>query len=55
MVARRDPDGMITAPTRLNVVIPASLRRRCGLRAGNRVLRAAVPAQRPEFFRLEAR
>ena len=55
MVARRDPDGMITAPARLNVVIPASLRRRCGLRAGDRVLRAAVPAQRAEFIRLEAR
>jgi len=42
VVARRDPDGMITVPVRSCVVIPAALRLRCGLRPGDRVLLAAV-------------
>jgi hypothetical protein len=33
MTARRDPGGMVTVPARPYVVIPAALRRRCGLRA----------------------
>jgi bifunctional DNA-binding transcriptional regulator/antitoxin component of YhaV-PrlF toxin-antitoxin module len=32
MIARRDPGGMVTVPARPYVVIPAPLRRRCGLR-----------------------
>jgi hypothetical protein len=43
MVARRDPGGMVTVPARPYVVIPAALRRRCGLRAGDHVLLAALP------------
>jgi hypothetical protein len=31
MVARRDPDGMVTVPHRANIVFPAALRRLCGL------------------------
>ena len=45
MIARRDPGGMITVPSRPYVVIPAPLRRRCGLRAGDHVLLAASPGQ----------
>ncbi len=45
MVARRDPGGMITVPARLYLVIPAALRRRCGLRAGDHVPRAASPGE----------
>jgi hypothetical protein len=45
MVARRDPGGMVTVPSRSYVVIPAALRRRCGLRAGDHVLLAASPGQ----------
>ncbi len=45
MTARRDPGGMVTVPGRPYVVIPAALRRRCGLRAGDRVLLAASPGQ----------
>jgi AbrB family looped-hinge helix DNA binding protein len=36
---------MVTVPTRPYIVIPAALRRRCGLRAGDHVLLAALPAQ----------
>ena len=43
--ARRDPGGMVTVPSRPYVVIPAALRRRCGLRAGDHVLLAASPAE----------
>jgi AbrB family looped-hinge helix DNA binding protein len=43
MVARRNPGGMVTVPARPYVVIPAALRRRCGLRAGDQVLLAASP------------
>jgi hypothetical protein len=45
VVARRDPRGMLTVPARACFAIPAVLRRRCGLRAGDRVLLAAVPGQ----------
>jgi len=45
VVARRDPRGMVTVPARACLAIPAVLRRRCGLRAGDRVLLAAVPGQ----------
>jgi hypothetical protein len=45
MIARRDPSGMVTVPSRSWVAIPAALRRRCGLRAGDHVLLAASPSQ----------
>ena len=45
VTARRDPRGMITVPARGCLAIPAVLRRRCGLRTGDRVLLAAVPGQ----------
>jgi AbrB family looped-hinge helix DNA binding protein len=45
MVARRDPGGMVTVPARPYIVIPAAVRSRCGLRAGDRVLLAAVPGE----------
>jgi bifunctional DNA-binding transcriptional regulator/antitoxin component of YhaV-PrlF toxin-antitoxin module len=45
VIARRDPDGMITMPARPYVAIPAVLRRRCGLRPGDRVLLAALRGQ----------
>jgi hypothetical protein len=45
VIARRDPGGMVTMPSRPYIVIPAALRRRCGLRAGDRVLLAVFPAQ----------
>ena len=45
MIARRDPGGMVTVPSRPYVVIPAALRRRCGLRAGDHVLLAASPVE----------
>ena len=45
VIARRDPDGMITLPARPYLVIPAALRRRCGLRPGDRVLLAVFPAR----------
>jgi hypothetical protein len=44
VIARRDPGGMVTMPSRPYIVIPAALRRRCGLRAGDRVLLAVFPA-----------
>jgi hypothetical protein len=44
IVARRDPDGVVTVPGRPYIVIPAAVRCRCGLRAGDRVLLAALPA-----------
>jgi hypothetical protein len=43
VTARRDPGGMITLPGSAYIAIPAALRRRCGLRPGDRVLLAAVP------------
>ncbi|MGH3409546.1 MAG: AbrB/MazE/SpoVT family DNA-binding domain-containing protein [Streptosporangiaceae bacterium] len=45
MIARPDPAGMVTVPLRPCLVIPAALRRRCGLRAGDQVLLAAEPRQ----------
>jgi hypothetical protein len=45
VTACRDPRGMIILPARACLAIPAVLRRRCGLRAGDRVLLAAVPGQ----------
>ena len=45
MIARRDPAGMVTVPSRPYSVIPAALRRRCGLRAGDHVLLAASSGQ----------
>jgi hypothetical protein len=45
VVARRDPGGLVTVPSRPYVVIPAALRSRCGLRPGDRVLLAAIPAE----------
>ncbi len=43
VTAWRDPSGMVTVPARGCLAIPAVLRRRCGLRAGDRLLLAAVP------------
>jgi hypothetical protein len=43
VVARRDPGGMVTMPAKPYLVIPAALRRRCGLRPGDRVLLAVFP------------
>ena len=45
MMARGDPGGMVTVPARPCIVIPAALRRRCGLRAGDHVLLAALPGE----------
>jgi hypothetical protein len=45
MVARRDPAGMVTMPAKPYLVIPAALRRRCGLRPGDRVLLAVSPGE----------
>jgi hypothetical protein len=45
VTARRDPGGMVTMPARPYVVIPAALRRRCGLRPGDRVLLAMFPSE----------
>jgi bifunctional DNA-binding transcriptional regulator/antitoxin component of YhaV-PrlF toxin-antitoxin module len=44
-IARRDPAGMVTLPGRPCIAIPAALRHRCGLTAGDRVLLAAVPGE----------
>jgi hypothetical protein len=44
VIARRDPGGMVTVASRAYIPIPAALRHRCGLRPGDRVLLAAVPA-----------
>jgi hypothetical protein len=43
VIARRDPAGMVTMPAKPYLVIPAALRRRCGLRPGDRVLLAVFP------------
>jgi bifunctional DNA-binding transcriptional regulator/antitoxin component of YhaV-PrlF toxin-antitoxin module len=45
VIARRDPGGMVTMRARPCFVIPAALRRRCGLRPGDQVLLAMFPGQ----------
>ena len=45
VTARRDPGGMVTLPASAYITIPAALRRRCGLAAGDQVLLAALPDQ----------
>jgi hypothetical protein len=45
VLARRDPYGMVTVPARCCVTISAPLRHRCGMRAGDQVLLAALPGQ----------
>jgi len=45
VTARRDPGGMVTLRASTYITIPAALRRRCGLQAGNQVLLAALPDQ----------
>jgi AbrB family looped-hinge helix DNA binding protein len=45
VTARRDTDGMVTMAAKPYIVIPAALRRRCGLRPGDRVLLAVFPAR----------
>lgn len=44
VTARRDPGGMVAVPERACLVIPAALRRRCGLKPGDQVLLAGSPA-----------
>ena len=44
VIARRDPCSMVTMSAKPYLVIPAALRRRCGLRPGDRVLLAVFPA-----------
>jgi AbrB family looped-hinge helix DNA binding protein len=44
VTARRDPGGMVTLPASGYITIPAALRRRCGLEAGDQVLLAALPS-----------
>src|SRR6185295_18743974 len=43
VTAHRDPAGMVTLGRKPYVTIPAVLRDRCGLHAGDRVLLAATP------------
>ena len=45
VIARRDPDGLVTMPAKPYLVIPAALRHRCGLRTGDHVLLAASPGE----------
>jgi hypothetical protein len=45
VTARRDPGGMVTMPSKPYIVIPAALRRRCGLRPGDQVLLAMFPRE----------
>ena len=45
VTARRDPSGMVALPASAYITIPAALRRRCGLKAGDQVLLAALPDQ----------
>jgi AbrB family looped-hinge helix DNA binding protein len=45
VTARRDPGGMVTVPAKSYITIPAALRRRCGLEAGDQVLLAAFPGE----------
>jgi hypothetical protein len=43
VTARRDPGGMVTLSGRAYISIPAALRHRCALEAGDQVLLAAIP------------
>jgi bifunctional DNA-binding transcriptional regulator/antitoxin component of YhaV-PrlF toxin-antitoxin module len=43
-IVRRDPGGLVSMPAKPYITIPAALRHRCGLRAGDRVLLAVFPA-----------
>ena len=45
VTARRDPGGMVTLSGRAYISIPAALRHRCGLEAGDQVLLAAIPGE----------
>jgi hypothetical protein len=45
VTARRDPGGMVTMLASGYITIPAALRRRCGMAAGDQVLLAALPDQ----------
>ena len=45
VTARRDPGGMVTLPGSAYITIPAALRHRCGLEAGDQVLLAALPGE----------
>ena len=45
VTARRDPGGMVTLSSRAYISIPAALRHRCGLEAGDQVLLAAIPGE----------
>ena len=45
VTARRDPDGLAILPPRHYIVIPATLRYRCGLLPGDPVVVAARPAE----------
>jgi bifunctional DNA-binding transcriptional regulator/antitoxin component of YhaV-PrlF toxin-antitoxin module len=45
VLARRDPGGPVTMPAKPYIVIPATLRHRCGLEPGDRILLAAFPGQ----------
>jgi len=45
VTARLDPHGLFTLPPRHCLTIPATLRHRCGLLAGDPVLLAARPAE----------
>jgi hypothetical protein len=42
VTARRDPGGMVILPGSSYIAIPATLRHRCGLEPGDRVLLAAL-------------
>jgi hypothetical protein len=44
VTVRRDPGGMTAVGDRAYIPVPAPLRRRCGLRPGDRVFLAAAPA-----------
>jgi bifunctional DNA-binding transcriptional regulator/antitoxin component of YhaV-PrlF toxin-antitoxin module len=43
VTARRDLGGLVTLPASGYITVPAALRRRCGMEAGDQVLLAALP------------
>jgi hypothetical protein len=45
VTARRDPGGMVTLSGHAYISIPAALRHRCGLEAGDQVVLAALPGE----------